>query len=126
VIAPANRNDMKLVAQTLDAVAVERPAPTRHAPQHLCADKGYDFAVCRQEAEERAYRPHIRSRGDERREKARHPEAQPRCWVVEVCHAWFNRFRKILVRFEKLEPTHLGLPQFACAYIDLRRSGAFG
>ena len=24
-------------------------------------------------------------------------------WVVEVAHGWFNRFRKLLARYEKLE-----------------------
>lgn len=123
VVAPANRNDMKLLAATLEAVVVERPEPTPETPQHLCADKGYDFPICRQEAAEHGYRPHIRSRGEEHREKIAHPDAHPRRWVVEVCHSWLNRFRKILVRFEKLEATHLALLQFACAYIVLKRSG---
>ena len=44
-------------------------------------------------------------------------------WVIEVCHAWLNRFRKLLVRFEKKLETHLALLQFACAYIVLKRAG---
>jgi putative transposase len=43
--------------------------------------------------------------------------------VVEVCHAWLNRFRKLLARFEKKLETHLALLQFACAYIVPRRAG---
>jgi putative transposase len=121
VVAAANRNDMKLLAETLEAVVVERPAPTPEAPQHLCADKGYDFQVCREEAAEHGYRPHIRSRGEERRERVVHPDAHPHRWVVEVCHSWLNRFRKILIRFEKLTVTHLALLQFACAYIVVKR-----
>jgi hypothetical protein len=46
-------------------------------------------------------------------------------WVVEVYHPWLNRFRKILVRFEKNLATHLGLVQFARAYIVLKRAGVF-
>ena len=46
----------------------------------------------------------------------------PRRWVVEVCHSWLNRFRKLLVRFEKKLETHLALLQFACAYIVLKRA----
>ncbi len=42
VIAGANRHDTKLLAQTLDAIVVERPVPTEEKPQHLCLDKGYD------------------------------------------------------------------------------------
>jgi hypothetical protein len=36
-----------------------------------------------------------------------------------------NRFRKLLVRFEKKLETHLALLQFACAYIVLKRAGVF-
>ena len=125
VVAPANRNDMKLLAQTLEAVVVQRPQPSEALPQHLCADKGYDYSVCRQEAEAQGYRPHIRSRGEECRERTVHPDVHPHRWVVEVCHSWLNRFRKILVRFEKLQPTHLGLLQFACAYIVFKRTRVF-
>ncbi len=46
VVAPANRNGMKVLADTLDAVMVERPTPTPEEPQHLCADKGGDFDAC--------------------------------------------------------------------------------
>ncbi len=112
VVEGANRHDMKLLAETLEAVVVVRPEPTDEAPQHLCADKGYDYAECRQTAERYNYLPHIRSRGEEQQEKHAIPGHRARRWVVEVCHSWLNRFRKILVRFEKKLATHLGLLQF--------------
>jgi putative transposase len=125
VVAGANRHDMKLLADTLDAVVVERPEPTEAAPQHVCLDKGYDYDECRQVAAQHDYIAHIRSRGEEQREKREIPGYQPRRWVVEVCHSWLNRFRKLLVRFEKKVETHLALLQFACAYIVLKRAEVF-
>jgi putative transposase len=122
VVAGANRHDMKLLADTLDAVVVERPEPTAKAPQHVCLDKGYDYDECRQVAEQHEYIPHIRSRRAEQWEKREIPGYRPRRWVVEVCHSWLNRFRKLLVRFEKKVETHLALLQFACAYIVLKRA----
>jgi putative transposase len=122
IVAGANRHDMKLLADTLDAVVVERPEPTEAAPQHVCLDKGYDDDECRQVAEQHAYLPHIRARGQEQREKRQIPGYRPRRWVVEVCHSWLNRFRKLLVRFEKKLETHWALLQFACAYIVLKRA----
>jgi len=95
VVAGANRHDMKLLADTLDAVVVERPEPTEAAPQHVCLDKGYDYDECRQVAAQHDYIAHIRSRGEEQREKREIPGYRPRRWVVEVCHSWLNRFRKI-------------------------------
>jgi hypothetical protein len=41
---------------------------------------------------------------------------------VEAAHSWINRFRKILVRFEKLESSYLGLLMFACAFIAFRKA----
>lgn len=125
VVAGANRHDMKLLAATLDAAVLERPEPTAEAPQHMCLDKGYDYDACRYETESRGYIPHIRSRGEEQRERRESPGYRPRRWVVEVCHSWLNRFRKILVRFEKKLATHLALLQFACAYIVLKRADVF-
>jgi len=33
-----------------------------------------------------------------------------------------NRFRKLLVRFEKLASSYLGLLMFACAFIAFRKA----
>jgi signal transduction histidine kinase len=32
-----------------------------------------------------------------------------------VCHSWFNRFRKLLVRYEKLERSFMALNHLAAA-----------
>jgi putative transposase len=125
VVAGANRHDMQLLADTLHAVVVERPEPTEEAPQHVCLNKGDDYDACRQVAAQHDDLPHIRSRGEEQREKREIPGYRPRRWVGEVCHAWLNRCRKILVRFEKKLETHLALLQFACAYIVLKRAEVF-
>jgi putative transposase len=125
VVAGANRHEMKLLATTREAVVLERPEPTEEAPQHLCADRGYDDTECREEAARLEDIAHIRTRGEERQAKQTIPGDRARRWVVEVCHAWLNRFRKILVRFEKKLATHLALLQFACAYIVLKRAGVF-
>jgi len=121
----ANRHDMKLLASTLGATMTERPEPTEEQVQHLCLDKGYDFEDCRQEALNHRYVPHIRTRGEEKKAKVEHAGYKPRRWVVEVTHSWLNRFRKILVRFEKKVKHHSGLLQLACAYIVFKRAGTF-
>ena len=58
VVSGANRNDVKLLEPTLDAVAVARPEPTPDAEQHLCLDKGYPGAGVEQAAAERGYQLH--------------------------------------------------------------------
>jgi transposase len=43
--------------------------------------------------------------------------------VVEAAHGWLNRFRKLLVRFEKLERSYLALCHLAAAIIVFRKIG---
>lgn len=52
--------------------------------------------------------------------KRRHPARKARRWVVEVSHSWFNRFRKLLVRYEKLARSFLALNHLAAAIIAFR------
>ncbi len=118
VVAGANVPDMKLAAPSLDALVVERPAPTTVRPQHLCLDAGYDYDLPRFAAQQRGSIAHIRPRGEERAHAgALDPTKKPRRWVVERLHAWLNRSRRLLVRWEKLERTYLAFVQLACALI---------
>jgi len=68
----------------------------------------------------RGFVPHVRGRGEG---KAGNPGRKARRWVVEAAHSWMNRFRKLLVRFEKLNSSYLGLLMFACAFIAFRKGG---
>lgn len=65
--------------------------------------------------------PHIRRRGEERRRCRRDERA--RRWVVERTHSWFNRFRKLLIRWEKRPQNYLALVQFAAMLIVWRLVG---
>jgi putative transposase len=123
VVTGANRHDVTQVEAVLDNVVVNRPRPTPEEPQHLCADKAFDSEQARVAMENRGYTPHVRSRGEERQEKASIPGHRARRWVVEACHSWMNRFRKILVRFEKTDKGYLGLVHLACAIITWQKVG---
>jgi transposase len=70
----------------------------------------------------RGFIPHIKGRGEEQGEKRCRPGSKARRWVVEAAHSWINRFRKLLVRFEKLQSSYLGLLMFACAFIAFRKA----
>jgi transposase len=90
-------------------------------PENLCADAGYAGEVPRKAIIEAGYEPHVRPRGEEQREKVKNPAFKARRWVVEACHSWFNRFRKLTIRYEKLGATHLALIHLAAAIIALRK-----
>jgi putative transposase len=62
-------------------------------------------------------------RGEEIEAKKTIPGYRARRWVVEVCHSWFNRFRKLLVRYEKTHSSHLALLHLAAAIICWRKVG---
>jgi putative transposase len=72
------------------------------------------------------YVAHIKYRGEEAAAKRRDPRKRARRWVVEACHSWLNRFRKLLVRFEKKAANYAALLEFACAIICWRRAGVLG
>jgi len=118
-VAGANVHDQRLVDATLDSIPVRRPRPSRRCKQHLCADKGYDAAAVRCSALARGYTPHIKSRGEEAAAK-RHRGGRARRWVVERIHSWLNRFRRILVRWEKKAANYEGLLHLAFAHVIWR------
>lgn len=117
----ANRNDHKLMRETLDSLVVPRPVPSDEAPQHLCLDKGYDYQEPRDLAREFGFTLHLRTRGEEIEAK-RHAGARARRWVVERAHSWMNRFRRILVRWEKKPANYLAMLHFALALITWRNA----
>jgi transposase len=122
----ANRHDMKLVRATLDSIVVDRPVPTDAQPQGMCLDKAYDYDDVRATLHEFGFTAHIRSRGEEAKQIAREAGQRARRWVVERSHSWMNRFRRILVRWEKKPEHYLAFLHFACALIAFRAAGLFG
>ena len=125
-VAGANRHDMKLVRETLDSIIVVRPEPTAAQPQGLCLDKGYDYAEVRDTVAEFGFTAHIRARGEEAQAIKREAGFRARRWVVERTHSWMNRFRRVLIRWDKKPENYLAFLHFACALIALRASGLIG
>ena len=118
-IEGANRNDHKLMRATLEAIPVRRPRPTHRRPQHLCLDKGYDYSEPRALAQAFGFTLHLRTRGEETKAR-RSARTRARRWVVERAHSWLNRFRAILIRWNKKPENYLALLHFACAIITWR------
>jgi len=117
---------MKLVRATIESIAVERPTPTPEQPQGMCLDKGYDFQEVREILAEFGFTAHIRARGEEARQLKRDASQRARRWVVERAHSWMNRFRRILIRWDKKPENYIAFLHFACGLIAFRASGLFG
>lgn len=121
----ANRNDFKLARATIENIPVLRPKPTARDPQGVCLDKGYDYDEVRDLLEEFGFTAHIRSRGEEAKALKKRAGFKARRWVVERTHSWMNRFRRILVRWEKKAEHYVALLHLVCGLITWRAARLF-
>lgn len=116
----ANRHDMKMVKETMENIQAKRPKPSEKSPQNLCMDKGYDYPEVHELVEEFGFTGHIQSRGEEAKHIKRKAGFKARRWVVERTHSWLNRFRCLLIRWEKRADTYIALLHFALGIITWR------
>lgn len=127
VVSGANTHDKLLVESTLKSFAVRRALPRPGGrKQHFCGDKGYDYVDTRALVRDWRYNLHIRSRGQEEKARKSNPRFRAYGWVVERRRSWFNRFRRILIRWEKKAINYGAMLHFACAIIMLQQAGVLG
>jgi putative transposase len=118
VVTGANRHDVT----QLEAVLHNRIClPPVQTVQNLCADKGYTGAPAKLTIESHGYVPHVKERGEETTDMKNEFGYQPRRWIVELTHSWINRFRKLLVRYEKKACCYEALVHLALAIICWRK-----
>jgi putative transposase len=117
---------MKLVRATIESLVALRPEATEEEPQGMCLDKGYDYDAVREVLVEFGFTAHIKARGEEAKELKTEAGKRARRWVVERSHSWMNRFRRILVRWDKKPENYMAFLHFACALITFRAAGLFG
>jgi transposase len=126
VIEGAQRHDMKLVEPTIKSIVLQRPEPTNEEPQRMCLDKGYDYDEVRDLLKAFRFTTHILCRGEEAQAIKKTAGFRARRWVVERTHSWLNRFRRILIRWEKKAENYLGLLHLVCGLITWRTTGLLG
>ena len=83
--------------------------------ENLCLDAGY--VGSEKTIKEHGYIAHIRPRGEEKKEIKNNPKFKAKRWIIEVAHAWLNRFRKLLVRYEKKAKSYV---IFHCCILRVR------
>ena len=125
-IASANRHDSQLVRATLESIPIRRPKPTRKKPQHLYVDKAYFGDPVLEILKEFRYTAHVPPRGVEAQELKRRTRHKVRRWVVERTHSWMNRFRRMVIRWEKKPENYFALLHLVCALISYRAAGLLG
>jgi putative transposase len=101
IVAGANAPDKTLALETLDSIPVERPARVSNRLHHLSVDAGYNYDDVIAGVLERDYILHLRPPASTPLEVPPEKKHPARRWVVERSHSWHNRFRRLLVRWEK-------------------------
>jgi putative transposase len=121
VVSGANTPDGQLLEATLASLPIERPDP-QTTPQNLCLDKAYSDAPSAEVAQAHGFEIHVPDKANAKKKRKRKPgRRKARRWIVEVAHAWMNRFRRLLVRWEKKACNYLSLIYFVCAIICWRK-----
>lgn len=98
----------------LDAIPpITTPAGRRRKrPAKLHADKAYDIPRCRQALRRRHIKIRIARKGiDTSQRLGRHR------WVVERTLAWFARFRRLTIRYERRQDIWTAFHSLAAALI---------
>ena len=123
----ANRNDFKMARETIESIPIARPEPTADHPQGMCLDTGYDYDEVRDLLSEFAvHRPHPRAGGRGQGAQTGGRLQGPCGGCVERTHSWMNRFRRVLIRWDKKVRNYLAFLHLACAYITYRQAGLLG
>jgi len=122
----ANRHDVKLFGSTVENIIIERPRPTKRKKQNMCLDGGYVGDEVQELGEVFGFTLHVRPRGEEAKDIKENVGKKARRWVVERTHSWMNRFRGLLIRWNKKCENYLGMLHLACGIITWRATGLLG
>lgn len=125
LVTGANRHDKTQVAALLEQMPLLPPWPEQENEQHFCADKGYDYADVCGLISSLGYENQIKSRGQEA-SLVKTPGYRARRWVCERTHSWLNRYRRLLIRWEKKLKHYQAFLYLACALIVWKQSAIFG
>ena len=117
-LSGANRHDCPELPYLLEALQIQQ-AQTQPVKRQLCLDAGYISDDSELVVELHGMVAPIRPRGEEKTEKEQGKE--PRRWVVERTHSWLNRYRRLLIRWEKRSDFYWGFLCIAACLIILRR-----
>jgi IS5 family transposase len=119
----ANVHDSKaleVVVGTIEPIRRPRRGRPRKRPKKLHTDKAYDFRRCRRACRKRGIVPRIARRGIESSEKLGRYR-----WVAERTLAWFDRFRRLIIRCERRDDIHLAFTTLGAALITFNQITRF-
>lgn len=119
-VEKASPSEVKLLEPTLNNAC----AACGKQPQRLIADRGYDSNAVRALLVKRGIDPIIPARRNNAiatHQDGRKLRRYRRRWIVERTHSWLQRFRRLVVRYERSAVVFLGFVHIACALVTLKR-----
>ena len=111
----AQMHDIHGLEELLDSQQITRPYWATSV--NLCLDAGYISPDTQGILANHGMTGHIRPRKQEKAEKQAGKKA--RRWAVERSHSWQNRYRRLLIRWEKRHELYLAWIHLACAITTL-------
>jgi transposase len=128
VSAPGNRNESPLLREALPEVTrIARAVGMDLQSTIVSLDGIYDCRANRKAIFNRGMVPNINPnpRGRQHPKRGRKPLFEPaifdeRFWTIERVFAWEDKFRRLLLRFERLSHLHYALKTLAYTMINLR------
>lgn len=126
-IESASPAEVKLIEETIAMISVGKkgtPGAPRRRPERLIADKGYDSNGLRSRLKNRNILPLIPARSGHKNatnQDGRMLRRYRRRWKIERTFAWLLNFRRIAIRWERLDEIYGAFVYLACAFIVLRR-----
>jgi|Laugrefa1bdmlbdn_1035148.scaffolds.fasta_scaffold28018_1 putative transposase len=112
-----NRHDSKLFEASIRSIPLFLLQPY-YKEMHL--DSAYDSKTIQTILFNFYYIPRI-SRNKRRSKQLVGLKTEKKRWIVESTHSWMNRFRRLLIRFEKSAQNYIALMQFAFSIIIFNR-----
>lgn len=120
----ANRPDQELLEPTLKAS--HRKVGRGKGTPLLCLDGIYDCVSVMHTLLHYGYTALLSKQRGKRERGVLEKLSQCYRWVVERTHSWLNRYRRLLVRWEKLAANYLAMLELACALTCFRRAEVTG
>jgi transposase len=125
-LASASPAEVRLAEETLETVKVPRKGRGRpkKRPLRLIADKAYDSDPLRKRL--KIFKidlivPHRKNRKKAEVQDGRKLRRYRKRWKIERTFSWFNNFRRLVVRYERLIEVYRGFFHLACIMIVLNR-----
>jgi transposase len=128
VVAPGHRNEVVLLKESLDQFSrVARLAGIDFKGSVMSLDGGYDSVANRKYIFNRGMIPNIKENKRNRKSPKRGRKRiydeeifQERFRTVERAFAWEDKFKRLLLRFERISSNHFGMKLLAFSLINLR------